>query len=254
LQASLIKAPSHGLSFTLAYTWSHALDDGSGYESATGQANTGRSIIYTPGFKDLNYGSSDFDTRNRFVASYIYIIPKASFMTNYFMREALSGWEVSGVTALQSGNPLTLSEGSDRSAYCDQFGKFGCGDNPETSSFHIKKFNPRSTGNPYFSTASFSQETLGTFGNTPRGFFTGPGFNYTNLSLSKNIHLSSDGRRYIQLRLDAFNAFNHANFGNPSTSFASSDFGAITSVKQSADPNGDPSPGRAIQLVGKFYF
>ena len=254
LQASLIKAPSHGLSFTLSYTWSHALDDGSGYESGTGQANTGRSIIYTPGFKNLNYGSSDFDTRNRFVASYIYTVPKASFVTNRFLRETLSGWQVSGITALQSGNPLTLTQGSTRSGYCDSFGKFGCGDNPETTSFHIKKFNPRSSGNPYFSTASFSNETLGTFGNTPRGFFSGPGFNYTNLSLGKNIHLSSNGLRYVQLRLDAFNAFNHANFANPSTNFESPTFGSITSVKQSADPNGDPSPGRAIQLVGKFYF
>jgi hypothetical protein len=254
LQASLIKAPSHGLSFTLAYTWSHALDDGSGYESSTGQANTGRSIIYTPGFENLNYGSSDFDTRNRFVASYIYTVPKASFMTNSFMREALSGWGVSGITALQSGNPITLTQGSDRSAYCDQFGKFGCGDNPETTSFHIPKLNPRSSGSPYFSTGSFSNEPLGTFGNTPRGFFSGPGFNYTNLSLSKRIHLSSDGSRFVQLRLDAFNAFNHANFANPSGSFENPTFGTITSVKESADPNGDPSPGRAVQLVGKFYF
>jgi hypothetical protein len=259
LQASLIKAPSHGLSFTLAYTWSHALDDGSGYESATGQAGAGgangRSIIYTPGFKDLNYGSSDFDTRNRFVASYIYTIPKAAFMKNTLLRETLSGWQVSGITALQSGNPLTLIQGSTRSAYCDSFGKFGCGDNPETTSFHIPKLNPRSSGSPYFSTASFSNETIGTFGNTPRGFFSGPGFNYTNLSLTKNIHLSSDGRRYLQLRIDAFNAFNHANFANPGTDFEDpGTFGVITSVKQSADPNGDPSPGRAVQLVGKFYF
>jgi hypothetical protein len=72
--------------------------------------------------------------------------------------------------------------------------------------------------------------------------------------LEKNIHLSSNSGRYIQLRLEAFNAFNHANFANPSGNFNSSGFGSITSVKVSADPNEDPSPGRAIQLAGKFFF
>jgi len=62
LQAGLTKAPTHGLSFILAYTYSHALDDGSGYESATGQAaGSVRIRNFVPGFENLNYGSSDFD-------------------------------------------------------------------------------------------------------------------------------------------------------------------------------------------------
>jgi hypothetical protein len=144
--------------------------------------------------------------------------------------------------------------GTDRSFYCSADSYFGCGDNPETSSFNIAKENPRSSGNPYFDTSSFSPEPIGTFGNTPRNFFHGPGFDYTNLQLSKLVHFSSDGKRYVQLRVEAFNAFNHANFANPSGNFSSPTFGSITSVIQSADPNGDPSPGRSVQLVGKLFF
>jgi hypothetical protein len=114
--------------------------------------------------------------------------------------------------------------------------------------------NIRSATNQYFNTTPFSAETLGTFGNTARNFFHGPGFDYTNIQLSKNVHFSSDGKRYVQLRLEAFNAFNHANFANPGGDFSSGSFGAVTSVDVSADPNGDPSPGRSVQLVGKLFF
>src|ERR1035441_10997605 len=74
-------------------------------------------------------------------------------------------------------------------------------------SFNPAKYNIRSATNQYFDTTPFSIEPLGTFGNTVRNFMYGPGFDYTNLQLSKNVHFSSDGKRYVQLRLEAFNAF-----------------------------------------------
>jgi hypothetical protein len=256
LQASLRLAPVHGLQLTASYTYSHALDDSSGYESGTGGAN-GRVRNYVPGFKFLNYGSSDFDARHRLSTSYVYTVPVFAFMkSNPILREALSGWGVAGVTALQSGNPVSISEGGggESSLWCDYQSYFGCGDVPQTSTFSIKKLNPRSSGSPYFSTSSFSAEPLGTFGNTTRNFFHGPGFDYTNLQLYKNIHFRTDSKQYMQLRLEAFNTFNHANFANPVGVFNSQQFGNITSVDYSADPNGDPSPGRAIQISGKIYF
>jgi hypothetical protein len=63
-------------------------------------------------------------------------------------------------------------------------------------------------------------------------------------------------KRCLELRLEAYNAFNHANFANPSGSFwaGSAVFGVIDSVNQPINAGGDPQPGRAIQLAGKFYF
>ena len=252
-QASLIKAPSHGLQFTASYTYSHALDDGSGYESATGSNNRVRN--YVPGFEYLNYGSSDFDARHRLSTSYVYTVPIAGFLkNNVILRETLSGWGIGGVTAFQTGFPIGIDESTQRSLWCDQYSYFGCPNVPETTSFNPAKYNIRSATNQYFDTTPFSIEPLGTFGNTVRNFMYGPGFDYTNLQLSKNVHFSSDGKRYVQLRLEAFNAFNHANFANPSGNFNSGSFGRVTGVKNSADPNGDPSPGRAIQLAGKLFF
>ncbi len=253
LQASLIKAPSHGLQFTLGYTYAHSLDNGSGYESATG--SDGRDRIYTPGFTYLNYGSSDFDARQRLVASYVYTVPAVGFMRSSFIaREALSGWGVAGVTALQTGFPVGINMGINRSRWCQADSYFGCGDVPVYSGAAIQKMNIRSSTHEYFNTSPFSPEPIGTFGNTARNFFHGPGFDYTNLALTKNIPFTADASRYVQLRLEAFNAFNHANFANPIGNFSSPSFGQVTSVIQSADPNGDPSPGRAVQIAGKVYF
>ena len=263
LQASIIKALDHGLQFSLAYTYSHALDDGSGYESSIGGAadsgygNFGRVRNYVPGYEYLNYGSSDFDARQRLAATYVYSLPAVGFLKdNALLRMGLGGWGLSGVTALQSGFPVSISTGEDLSLWCDGNSKFGCSDVPNTSSFNIAKYNPRS--NPvthqYFNTSPFSYEAIGTFGNTTRNFFHGPGFNYTNLSITKNIQFTADASRYIQLRLEGFNVFNHANFAAPTGVKANPTFGDVTGVIFSAEGNGDPSPGRAVQLAGKVYF
>lgn len=260
-QASVRKAPTHGLQFTLGYTYSHALDNASGYESATGgdtgYGNAGRVYNYVPGFQYLNYGSSDFDARQRFVASYVYTVPVAGFLRdNLVMREALSGWGIGGVTVAQSGFPVAVSMGTDLSYWCDAYSYFGCADVPNVSNFNETLYNPRSNSatHQYFDTTPFSAETPGTFGNATRNYFHGPGFNYTNLDIIKNFPLSAESRQRLELRLEAYNAFNHANFAPPSGNFSSQQFGNITNVISSADPNADPSPGRSIQIVGKFYF
>ena len=256
LQASLTKAPTHGLYFALAYTYSHALDNASSLEDSV--AN-GYNINNFPGFQHLSYGDSSYDARHRFTATYNYEIPLMPGMRNdTALRAALAGWHLSGVTALQNGFPVTIYAGSTyNSLYCDQFSFISCPDVPNTSSFHIKTFNPRHQGNYWFNTSVFSDEPIGTFGNVKRNFFHGPGFNYSNFEVYKNIALGrSESSRYLQLRLEAYNAFNHANFANPSGNYGagSSVFGVITSVDQPVNSGGDPQPARAIQIAGKIYF
>jgi hypothetical protein len=253
LQASLIEAPRHGLQFTAAYTYSHSLDDGSGYESSTGSA--GRVNNYVPGFKHLNYGDSDFDARQRLALSYVYTLPVVGFLRNSLIaREALAGWGISGITALQTGYPIGFSQSSAASGWCDGYSYFGCPDVPEISTSNIGKLNIRAAGNRLVPLGPFSPEPTGTFGNAGRNFYHGPGFDYTNLALTKIVHFTSNESRYVQLRLEAFNAFNHANFANPSGNIDNQTFGVVTSVVQTSDPNGDPSPARSVQLAGKFYF
>ena len=256
LQVSLAKTPTRGLYFALAYTYSHALDNASGLEDSV--AN-GYGSNYVPGFEHLSYGDSAYDARHRFVGLYNYEIPVPHAMTgNPGARWALAGWHLSGVTALQAGFPVTIYDaGVYNSLYCDQFSFVNCPDVPNTSTFHIKTLNPRHAGNYWFNPATFSQEPIGTFGNVKRNFFHGPGFNYSNIEIYKNLPVGgADSRQYIQLRLEAYNAFNHANFANPNGNFGAGSpaFGSINSVDQPVSTSGDPQPGRAIQLAGKFYF
>lgn len=266
LQVSLQQQLSHGLYLTLAYTYSHSLDDYSGYESSYGNGTpnglgnlNGRAINFTPGFERLNYGNSDYDARHRLVALYNYQIPTLPVMKdNFILNEILGKWHLSGTTALQTGFPVGISElGAYSSGWCDAFTYYGCGDTPNTSSFKIQKLDPRASGHQWFNTSTFSPQPAGTFGNVGRNFFSGPGYNYTDLQLYKDFPLLKDNKTYIQLRLESYNVFNHANFAEPDGNFGDSTFGQIDSVIQPGSfgvSAGDPQPGRATQLAAKIYF
>jgi len=263
LQASLEKQMSHGLYFNIGYTWSHALDNGSSFESAGfGNSNDLTGTNWVPGFQQLSYGNSEYDARHRLFAVYQYVVPLTSAMRqNYILNEALGGWHVSGYTVLQSGNPASIGEPDDnRSLWCnsDAYFFYECPDTPQTSNFHPAILNPRKGGNYWFDTTPFSLEPVGTFGNVKRNFLHGPGFNYTDMTLFKDFPLGrADSARYVEVRLESFNLFNHANFENPDGSILDgSEFGEITNVVQPvADGgNGDPQPGRAVQLGAKVYF
>jgi hypothetical protein len=266
LQVSLNKQFSHGLYFTLAYTYAHALDNDSGYESASGGGainavggENGRAINFAPGFAYLNYGSSDYDARQRLSILYNYQVPlTAGMRNNRIVNEALANWHLSGITAIQSGFPVNVEEaGIFHNAWCDEFTYYSCPDVPQWTGVRPKLFNPRtSPGHAWFDTTQFSTEPVGTFGNTPRNFFRGPGYNYSDMSLYKDFHLSSESR-YIEIRLESYNVFNHANFAEPDGNLSDSTFGESLSVinPTSFGTNaGDPQPGRATQLGGKFYF
>ena len=104
--------------------------------------------------------------------------------------------------------------------------------------------NPRSTATHlYFNPSAFAKATPGTFGNAGRNSFHGPGLNFTNLGLYKDIQVREQMR--FELRLESFNTFNHVNFNLPNSNVNSSQFGRIT---------GDALGPRTVQLAGKFYF
>ncbi len=259
LQVSINKNLSHGLYATLAYTYSHALDNASGLESS---GFNGPGTNFFPGFTHLSYGSSDYDARHRLVAGYDYGVPLLTSMNNQpVVKEILGSWHVAGFSVFQTGFPFAITDfGTFNSGYCDEFSYYACPDVPVTSSFNIPKENIRGTYKAtgvanYFNTSSFSQEPIGTFGNVGRGLIHGPGFNYTDLSLYKNIPLGGEGARSLQIMLQGANVFNHANFGDPDGNFTDGPFfGTVSAVKSSADYNGDPYGGRTAQLVAKIRF
>jgi hypothetical protein len=109
------------------------------------------------------------------------------------------------------------------------------------------------SGNFYFAPAQVCHAAFGTFGNTGRNSLHGPGLNFTNLAIMKDILVKEQMR--FELRLETFNTFNHVNFNNLQGSFGSG--GSTTNVNSSqfgrvtSDSNIGP---RFVQLGAKFYF
>ncbi len=243
-QASFRNSPAHGLQFSASYTWSHSLDMGSNFED-TGFDNRGVNPFNIHSY----YGDSKFDARQRFVAYYSYQIPGSK--TKGPVHLLTNGWEVSGITTLQSGFPITiLDEGAYTSLTCTEYVFYSCWDMPNVSGpIHIYH-NPRtSPDNIWFNPDAFSSAPFGVIGNAGRNFFHGPGLNQTDLALHKWFQLGSSEARKLELRLEAFNVFNHAQFNNPDGNFTDGippygTFGRITSA----------GPPRLVQLAGKIYF
>jgi len=97
----------------------------------------------------------------------------------------------------------------------------------------------------YFKTSVFSQPSKYTLGNAPAYFSSllSPHLVSTDLSLFKELHPFREAS--LQIRAEAFNVFNHVQFGSPNTSVASTSFGTITSQANSP---------RQIQFGAKLLF
>ena len=260
LEASITKAPTHGLYFQLSYTYSHALDNGSSFENS-GFGGTTRG--YNQYNTALNYGDSSFDARQRLVFSPVYTVPILKGHSAFSpVNLLLSGLQVSAIATVATGFPFDVSYGggTSRSLYCsDELSFYACPDVPVQVAPISRLGNIRTrlagTGyTSYINPNSFVAEPIGTFGNTHRDPYHGPGINNTNLILAKNFNVSADGVRKLQLRLESDNVFNHTQFSNPGTtvgSFSSTgglnptgSFGQITSA----------AAARQSQLAAKFYF
>ncbi|HUK25778.1 MAG TPA: carboxypeptidase-like regulatory domain-containing protein, partial [Terriglobales bacterium] len=93
LQASAKRSFRNGLSFQLSYTWSHSMDNGSGFED-TG-FNGWYAVNPFPQYSFLNWGDSAFDARQRFVAGYSYQLPQLKG-DHRWANMLIGGWEFSG--------------------------------------------------------------------------------------------------------------------------------------------------------------
>jgi hypothetical protein len=103
--------------------------------------------------------------------------------------------------------------------------------------------------------AAFGLPATGFIGDANRNPFYGPGLNFWDMALEKDIHFTES--KYLELRLETFNTFNHAQFAAPNgtvpaagTPADQNTFGQILGVQQGTT-NGD---GRVVQIAGKIYF
>jgi hypothetical protein len=213
-----------------SYTYSKSLDISS--------APTEQVMPLNPA---LEWALSAFNVTHNFVTSYSYDLPfdKAFGGPNQLTK----GWVFSGISRFSTGFPVTITENDDRSLIGNtSVGPTGSADEPNVAPGKIlAQTNPR-RGGTYFNTSLFSLENLGEYGNAKRRFFSGPGIDNWDVALAKSLHFTES--KYLDLRFEFFNVFNHAQFLTPSGLINGANFGVVTNA----------ADGRIGQLGAKFNF
>jgi hypothetical protein len=236
LQVSARKSVG-SLSLSLAYTYSHSIDDSSdrydgnfvnSYDVASSRA------------------SSSFDERHMLNVGYVWDIPV--FRKSGLTHSLLGGWQYSGIATLASGTPLTVTNGTN---YGDNA---GVGNGVGTGSYPDQISNPKANIPPSsqllsssyskfaYNPNAFATPTGLTFGNTGRDSLNNPGRVNFDMALFK--HFAIKESTAIEFRAEAFNVFNHPEWSGFPGGFGASDLFQVNSAH---------AP-RILQFGAKFLF
>ncbi len=273
LQAQVNRRFANGLYLTASYVWSRCFDT---------QDNDGGvdPVFPTPAMqRAYGYGPCGFDIRQNFTASYVYPLPKFSKWigsNNGVLTRIVDGWAVSGVTTFRNGTPATVTMGVNGIDGTYNY----------TGTNQIGTLRAVLVGNPLAGTSSdpyqrlnasaYTQQPVATqdangvwhysygFGQGRNQIIT-PGVNNFDLTLQKNVKVKE--AKELQLRLEAFNAFNHTQFSGLNTSINYTAYGVNTQQSSNVvlNSNGTINTGafgavsgarnsRVVQLTAKFVF
>ena len=243
LELSLRRQLSSGLGYQISYTYSHNFSDY--VDNLTGTSTPQNAYDYAH-----EYSNSPFDQRHRLVGSAAWKLPfgQGGMFWNGDTRASrlLGNWQLNTIVTLQTGTPFTTTAADNSQTGGNHAAYPNCVANPfaGTTTDRSRISNPLTSAGVYLSPSGFGTPTSGTFGSCRPRAFHGPGSENVDLSLFKQFPLGEV--RKIELRFEAFNAFNHANFANPAAALTNTPtFGKVTSTVN------DP---REIQVAGKFYF
>jgi hypothetical protein len=245
--AILRQRTTHGLSGQLSYTWSHDLD-------LSDNSNNGGTTMDQYNI-NLDYASSNWDTRNRFVAIATYDLPKFEG-SNYATKTALGGWQVNTIVTLQTGLPYNVYLDNDQANVSQPNGNVQRPDWVHVpSATCTTKFYVNNPTGPCIDGSAFTYPAPFTFGNEGRNPLYGPGLALVNASLFKDFGIWE--RVKFQFRAEVGNLFNHPALNNPNSDMQGGwsptdpttwgDFGTVNSVRTGTS-------SRAIQLAGKVVF
>lgn len=233
LQSKLERRFTKGMSIISTYVWSHAIDNSPG-NFCTGGTGPSTCGFANPLRPELDKSSSDFDVRHRFSFAAVWDLPfgKGRQYAGNASRAAdlfIGGWQLNTNINIQSGPPFSILRNGQRVDVVSN-GITLCPLVPgETTRVNSKTFQgvtlcPAIT--PVFSTDPNGPK----FGNLGRNVFRGARQEYVNASLFKNIRLAETVT--AQLRVQAYNLFNHLNGFRPVNDFNSGSFGRDTAEQR----------------------
>ena len=235
LQITITRHFSRGFSLLGNYVWSKSMDI-----SSIDPANITLTLSNQLYLKQ-DYAPSDYDIPQFSNVSYIWAIPGAQKL-GLFGKEALSGWQVNGITTFRSGLPYNVLAGVDSNLDGIATDRPNLVGNPVLGSGRTRTQKIAA----FFNTSAFAQVPAGTpYGNVHRNIDFGPRYLDTDLSAFKNFALVE--RANLQFRAEAFNLFNNVNLANPNTTETSPSFGKISALTTNANP-------RIIQFALKLSF
>lgn len=231
ISAQLQRRYAEGFAFQAAYTYGVSKDvPGSAMDI---------------GNLDLDYGYANNDVRHKLAMNFIAEIPVPT--DNRLVKALLGGWQLNAISIMQSGSPFTVNC---TLAYprCD-FNADGVNNdrvNLPTGGTDLGGPSRQQWLAGVLTAADFTNPATGAFADQERNAFRGPGYKNVDLSLFKNVSFRSWGGRdsTVQIRLEAFNAFNWVNFFNPTTAVNSASFGRVTGARGM----------RVVQLGAKWMF
>jgi hypothetical protein len=246
----LIQRMTHGLQYTVAYTWSHATDNSNGAFSI----NTNSPIFVDASghiLLDANKGNSDTDQRHAFVLSSLYELPfgrNKQFGSGWsgLMDNILGGWQFNNIISLGTGTPFDITINGVRP---DILG------NVSTGSLQLVNGQREWISVASGTLVAPPKDINGKFirpGTLGRNHFYGPGYGTWDASLFKNFTLTE--RVKLQFRAEGFNILNHPQYPNPNANLDSglpalspnNSFGLINSIRQFSE--------RQIQFAFRFTF
>ena len=254
LQAS-VRRNAGGLFLNANYTYSHSIDnitvDPNGFTSPIDNLNLAS-----------NRGNGDFDHRNSFNASFSYALPvgqgkRFGSGASRWLDELIGDWQVGSLVVAQDGTVFTVS--SQRATTAVTFTSAGTAtatrDN-YSGDFRSGTIQYLPNGNVFFFTpqdlANFSFPAAGSIGNQGRNNFRGPYFVNVDSSLVKKFKITE--RQAVTFRAEAYNLFNHPNFGGIQTNVNSPlTFGQMTTTL-ATQSNSIGTGARTMQLTLRYDF
>ena len=219
---------SNGLSFVTNYTWSKVLSNTEQGGAPVGINERGTCL-------SCDKGMAGYNAPQRLVASGVWELPLGKgkrYVSGISpaLDHIVGGWTLDTIATFSKGNPFTVLAAS--STTMDPITQLRANQVCDGRST-LKNKDVRTNGHYWFDTSCFAKPAPNYFGNSAPNIITGPGVNNWDIGAGKLIALRES--MDLQFRADAFNAFNHAQFLNPDSNMADTNFVKITTVGPSKE-------------------
>ena len=240
MTASLERRLDRNLRYQLKYTFSKSIDESS--NSTFNDFEASDQVPTTPNYR-LNRGLSDFDMRHAMAGNISYLLPR---LEGAKARWLLGGWELHGLTQLQSGNPFAPSVGFDRARLLTGFGDTGQRPDLARPGADLIRGGP----DQYFDPTAFSLPDAGFLGTLGRGTLRGPALFTLDAGIHKRFAITE--RQGVTFRAEIFNLTNEANFQIPVGQELFTEQGGR--VGSAGRITSTATPARQIQLALRWDF